>query len=90
MVPRLGPSRASQLGLELVETSGDGNCLFRAVSIGMLGEEESHGNFRRVVEDTPPVLRQELGGGDIFEQVAGRMGSWVGSSQFLRCAGVLV
>ena len=36
------------LGLEVVDTLGDGNCLFRAVSVLLYGSEEHHAQLREV------------------------------------------
>ena len=36
-----------QIDLELREITGDGNCLFRAISDQMTGRENNHRKFRR-------------------------------------------
>jgi hypothetical protein len=43
--------KLKQQGLEMVEQEGDGNCLFRAVSLQVYGTADSHGELRERVMD---------------------------------------
>ena len=36
----------NQLGFEIVKAKGDGNCLFRSLSLGLYGDEEHHAEIR--------------------------------------------
>jgi len=40
-------SQLSKLDLEMREITGDGNCLFRAISDQMTGRENNHKKFRK-------------------------------------------
>ena len=75
--------RMRMAGQELIEVAGDGNCLFRAVAVGMGEREGNYRHYRELAERGAELLEQDMGGGEFAGREREGMrqeGAWAGES----------
>jgi hypothetical protein len=91
-------SQLAALGLHLRPCEGDGNCLFRAVSDQLCGEEDIHGELRALAvaymlaspaEFTPFLDEEEDGSVGTYAEGMGAEGAWGGNLELVALSGAL-
>lgn len=78
----------SKFGLDIKEISGDGNCLFRAISDQITGNENLHGEYRVLAidfmrsnsDDFSPFVEDDEPFGDYLKRMS-KLGVWGGNME---------